>query len=305
MATLKNGTILAAKKSASRFALDVNEISALENIGHGSEHVVGYFGHNSSFLLLEYCPNGNLRQYIEAYEAQLMPQSEVLSFSHQLLHGLDLLHSKGVFHGDFKPDNIVLDAQYKLKITDFGSVTLKGNLWSGLGTEGYMPPEARDPGGHLPAPVDMWSLGVTIFNMMYGRNPYSNLDPDKCEFMNELVNRNYEYLWTACDMVRAGVTPDFKRMLESLLEPEPSRRATIEQLRRNSWFCQNCHSCPWCLSTPIPFELAATHTISSTQCSSSESIVWTSPSFPSECLEMSDLPAGSSRFPSPYVTFLD
>ena len=327
MAKLKNGIIVAAKKSTSRFSLDLHEMCVLETIGSGSEHVIGYFGRSSSHLLLEYCPNGNLWQHIEAYGSQLMPLDEVLSFSHQLLHGLNWLHSKGIFHGDIKPLNIVLDAQYKLKITDFGSVTLQGNRWSGKGTDDYLPPEALQPYGHHPAPVDLWSSGVVIFNMMYGRNPYSNFNPDKCAFMNALVSRNYGRLWRLCDKVRT-VSADFKLMMESLLEPEPSRRATIEQLRRNSWFSQKCHSCPWCLSTPAPSVVAAAPKLVSTRFLPSDSTMC---AFTPNCAEMSNLPekccdssssltiaslgvvrtdnvetqAGSSRFPSPYPTFVD
>ena len=307
LARLKNGATVAAKKQTSRFSPDVYEMRVLEIIGGGSEHVIGYFGCSSSYLLLEYCPNGNLWQRIEAYGSTLMPLDEVLSFSHQLLHGLNWLHSKGIFHGDIKPLNIVLDAQRKLKLTDFGSVTLQGNRWSGKGTDDYLPPEALQPYGHHPAPVDLWSSGVVIFNMMYGRNPYSNFDPDKCAFMNALVSRNYGRLWRLCDKVRT-VSADFKLMMESLLEPEPSRRATIEQLRRNSWFSQKCRSCPWCLSTPVAGSSPSVSTECAVEMNDLGNRCASSTNFCASSLvdeAQAEAQAGSSRFLSSYVTFVD
>lgn len=100
-----------------------------------------------------------------------------------LVHGLAYLHAHGVFHGDLKPDNLLLGADGRVRISDFGSAFLlpagaggaagrpSSTLVSSFGgTPAFAAPEccAVQGGGWHPAPAECWALGVTLYMFVYG-----------------------------------------------------------------------------------------------------------------------------------------
>lgn len=129
----------------------------------------------------EYVNGGDLNDFLKTFpdEAQL---SKVVR---DILTGLDYLHLNGVVHRDIKPQNILLQRtndDYTAKITDFGlaknleSSSLSSKL---MGTMEYMSPEQFDTqkfgiGGKVGISVDLWSLGVILYEMFTGDLPFGN-----------------------------------------------------------------------------------------------------------------------------------
>ena len=89
------------------------------------------------------------------------------------------MHSKGLIHRDLKPENVLFDNE-KIKICDFGcSASGYEPLNTFCGTPDYMPPEMIKETGHG-YPLDVWALGVLLFEMTQGRVPFNGAaDKDK------------------------------------------------------------------------------------------------------------------------------
>ncbi len=91
-----------------------------------------------------------------------------------LLQGLDYLHYNKVVHGDLKPDNLLMSATGKVKITDFGSSHMfqRGDtMLRTMGTPAFMAPEMCIGGGFHGRSCDIWALGICLYMFHYGELP--------------------------------------------------------------------------------------------------------------------------------------
>ena len=105
-----------------------------------------------------------------------LPLIEVLNITAQVCEGLRAAHERGVVHRDIKPANIMLSREGHVRITDFGLASLEGGVdltrpRTILGTPAYMSPE-QVRGEKTDQRTDIWSLGVTLFEMATGRRPF-------------------------------------------------------------------------------------------------------------------------------------
>lgn len=129
-------------------------------------------------MLLEYLPLGTLRQQ---QEQRPISEDEVILTLQQGLWALKYLHElePPVVHRDIKPENILVQCRdaFQIKLGDFGLSKASEDLKTLCGTPRYLAPElaqfrgpARVPGpvGNYTAAVDIWSLGVVIFELLYG-----------------------------------------------------------------------------------------------------------------------------------------
>jgi len=96
----------------------------------------------------------------------------------QIARSLEVMHSKKIAHYDLKPENIILDQNFKAKIIDYGLCEkFNAPLYGGKGSEYYMAPEMRKVFGkkcilHIDgSKADMYSLGIILFVMYFGRMP--------------------------------------------------------------------------------------------------------------------------------------
>jgi hypothetical protein len=106
-----------------------------------------------------------------------LSENAVIEVARRLLGALRTAHERGVVHRDVKPSNVMLSADGRVTLTDFGiaqaaddpRLTTTGSL---VGSPGYMAPERLD-GGHADPASDLWSLGATLWYAVQGRGPFS------------------------------------------------------------------------------------------------------------------------------------
>jgi len=126
------------------------------------------------YIVMRYLDGGTLRERTQ--QGPLDPLT-TLNVIRQVAQALDYAHSRNVIHRDLKPSNIMLDSNDNAFLTDFGTAKLRDRsaqlTGSGIvGTPAYMAPEQSMPGPLSPS-VDIYALGVTLFEMITGNVPYS------------------------------------------------------------------------------------------------------------------------------------
>jgi serine/threonine protein kinase len=167
--------------AAAESDLSVDELSqelAYHNQLGNHPHIVNLLDsfetESHTFLVLEYCPNGDLYEAIRLGRGPLETE-HVKTFMLQLVAAVEHMHSRGVYHRDIKPENIFLTQDGDVKLGDFGLATTE--QWteeSGVGSDRYMAPEQYEAiGGYSPEHADIWAIGICLLNILFSRNPFN------------------------------------------------------------------------------------------------------------------------------------
>eukprot|EP00178_Gracilaria_changii_P024170 TRINITY_DN728_c0_g2_i1.p1 TRINITY_DN728_c0_g2~~TRINITY_DN728_c0_g2_i1.p1 ORF type:complete len:655 (+),score=110.54 TRINITY_DN728_c0_g2_i1:3559-5523(+) len=153
---------------------------------------------NTFCTVLEYCEGSDLDSYLRAQNT--LPEKEARSIIAQVCSGLLYLaeQERRIIHYDLKPGNILLH-KGEVQITDFGlskimtegssTVDVMELTSQGAGTMWYLPPECFDTGGNarISVKVDVWSAGVILFQMLYGRKPFGHDQTQEKMFREKTV----------------------------------------------------------------------------------------------------------------------
>ncbi|KAI9143538.1 kinase-like domain-containing protein [Paraphysoderma sedebokerense] len=188
------------------------------------------------FLLMEYAGGGELFDKIVPDVG--LPEEVAHFYFRQLLAGVNYLHHAGISHRDLKPENILLDDEGNLKITDFGLSTVfrshgkNRTLTTPCGTPPYVAPEVPYQNYDGQA-VDIWSCGVILFVLLVGNTPWANPSMQSPEFAAYVNNPGLNFSpWNKIPSAALA-------LLRTILQVDPVRRATIEQIAQNEWFQRN------------------------------------------------------------------
>ena len=146
---------------------------------------------NFCFFLIEYINGISLENQIKINIKQnkLNNIEETKFYSAQILLTIDYLHNKYISHRDIKPNNIMIDSNGYLKLIDFGTSKLLNKDYTStvIGTPHYIAPEILKGKGYSYS-CDYWSIGVTIFEIFYGKFPFGNKAKDVLSIYNETMN---------------------------------------------------------------------------------------------------------------------
>eukprot|EP01017_Pseudomicrothorax_dubius_P003395 TRINITY_DN1047_c0_g1_i10.p1 TRINITY_DN1047_c0_g1~~TRINITY_DN1047_c0_g1_i10.p1 ORF type:complete len:215 (+),score=44.85 TRINITY_DN1047_c0_g1_i10:145-789(+) len=135
---------------------------------------------SSIYIIMEYCSGGNLKSYIEKNGTNMtLPEAEACRILNDILQGFRVLVSKSMVHRDIKRENILLSGG-KWKIADFGfSKQLRDNevrTSTLVGSPYFMAPQISGMEGDYTNKCDIWSLGVLLYNLLYGKFPWTGRD---------------------------------------------------------------------------------------------------------------------------------
>ena len=161
------------------------------------------------YLVMEYVEGKTLKEYIKD-RAPLAP-AEAVEIMKQLCSGITAAHIHGIIHRDVKPQNILMDHDGQVKLTDFGiamalSATALTRTNSVMGTVHYLSPE-QARGGMATKRTDIYSLGIVLFEMLTGKLPFSG---------ESAVSIALKHLQEQTPSVRA-VRPEIPQSLENVI----------------------------------------------------------------------------------------
>lgn len=141
---------------------------------------------STAYLIMEYVEGMTLTELLHAHADRLTLDVAAAVFA-SVSHALEVAHANQVLHLDIKPDNVLINHQGQVKVTDFGLATLadaSGYGAAGGGTIGYMPLEQMRQ-ENLDVRCDEWALASLTYEMLAGENPFLAPDLERAEAVIE------------------------------------------------------------------------------------------------------------------------
>jgi aurora kinase len=182
------------------------------------------------YLILEYAPQGELYKWLQRYHR--FTESETGRYISDLVGAFKELDRKNIIHRDIKPENILIGENNRLKIADFGwSVHAPSSRRQTVcGTLDYLPPEMITHTPHDKS-VDLWCLGVLMFEFLYGSPPFEAEDQNATYQRINDVDLHFPE--------RPAVSDEAKDLIRKLLVKDPQQRLTWEQIANHKFILKH------------------------------------------------------------------
>jgi serine/threonine-protein kinase 11 len=181
------------------------------------------------YLVLDYADYGSLDKLLRS---SLLDPPLVKYVFVRVLSAVAYLHSRGVIHQDIKPANILLSGSGGVFLSDFGVGHSFQSTAMVVGSPAYQAPEAiSDDDGECdwecnPVEEDVWSLGVTLYQCLWGRLPF--VGENVYEIIQDIRSRPVE--------IPVGTDPELVALLRGMLCVDPGKRWTMDQVRASAFF---------------------------------------------------------------------
>jgi len=185
---------------------------------------------NELFLILQYCPGGDLSEYLHVEKK--FNEYKARIYCAEVLLALQELHSKDIIFRDLKPDNVVLDEDGHALLTDFG-LSKEGiydlkETKSFCGSYAYLAPEMVQKSGHGKS-VDWYLYGVFLYEMLVGIPPY--YDNDRDVLFYNIINEDLE--------LPSHISKEAIDLIVRLMDRNPVTRLGTngaDEIKEHKWF---------------------------------------------------------------------
>lgn len=183
---------------------------------------------NKLYLVLELGNGGDLLDYLNNMPHGIdEPRTKILFC--QIIRAIAYCHHLHIVHRDLKPENIIFNEDYSvLKLTDFGfsnEFSPGQKLMTYCGSWKYSAPEILLQEEYDPPAVDVWSLGVMLFQMVAGRLPFSEVN--ESETLTKIMDGHYE--------VPDNLSPQLQDLLKKMIVVDPQHRITVDEILAHPW----------------------------------------------------------------------
>ena len=207
------------------------EIEIMYKLDH--PHIIKLYSHfedDEDFcLIMQIASKGQLYSVIKRLKR--LDQRTAAQYMREVISAIKYLHTRNppIIHRDIKPENILLDQDGRCKLADFGWSNFddgRKNRETYCGTPEYLAPEMVTKSGHNES-VDIWALGVLLFEMLTGRTPF-NFTGDRIQLYNNI--KSLRIVWT----------DDFPQLAKDLvgriLKLNPKDRLSLDEMINHQWF---------------------------------------------------------------------
>ncbi|PKC12376.1 Pkinase-domain-containing protein [Rhizophagus irregularis] len=182
-------------------------------------------------IIMEYASGGELFDHILAH--RYLKERDACRLFAQLISGVNYLHQKNIVHRDLKLENLLLDRNRNIIITDFGFANQFNGAHDDLmatscGSPCYAAPElVISEGLYVGSAVDIWSCGVILYAMLSGYLPFDD-DPSNPDGDN--INLLYKYIINTPLVFPDYVSPGARDLLRKMLVPDPAKRCDMKTI---------------------------------------------------------------------------
>ena len=147
----------------------------------------------------------------------------------QIVLGLKNMHKNNIVHRDIKLDNLLLDLTNTIKICDFGVSKIIHSeneiMQDHCGTPAYIAPEVFEDLGYYGYGCDIWSLGVTLYYMLEGEQPFKGRSIE--ELKKNICSKNYQNIEL--------ISKEAEDLLDKMLTLNPEERITLDEILKHKW----------------------------------------------------------------------
>jgi serine/threonine protein kinase len=209
-------------KFVTRFQREARAASALQH-----PNIVQVFDYGQSgesyFIVMEYVEGTDLRRYLK--KRGMLDNERAVEIAHDVALGLGAAHKRGIVHRDVKPQNIMLNDDGLVKLTDFGIASMYKDAEAErltttgmtLGTVQYYAPEQAQ--GEIVTPAaDIYALGIVMYEMLAGRTPFDGDTPVA------VAMRHIQDTPEPPRVYNPRITPALERIILRCLEKDPRSR---------------------------------------------------------------------------------
>ena len=216
---------------------------------------------NKLFFVMEYCPNKDLDELLRKFGT--FDPDLALQIICELVNVIDYLHNEmNISHNDLKPSNILLDANFHIKLIDFSTAKIKGKIFDKhkgdfipseesiskdiIGTAEFISPEMVNQKITDYKTNDIWALGIIIYMIFNGVSPFK----DKNDFMTLDKVKEGKF-----DFIKKDIPDDVIDLINNILIEDTNKRLNIKQIKEHKYFKNNNINWDTILQNKVPIDL--------------------------------------------------
>jgi serine/threonine protein kinase len=239
-----------AAKLLKKITIDTSrEISSLSKINHMNivnliDSGEGKLEENDKsisvkYLILEYCENGQLFDYI-FYPKKGFGEDIGRGIFRIVLNAIKAIHDKEITHRDLKMENIMLNKEFVIKIADFGFSRSIFNsqgekkLYTPLGTLGYAAPEILLKKEYIGEKIDIFSLGAMLFSLVTCKIGFQ-MAVERDNLYKLIKYKKFNEYWKHISNQIPSVSNNFKDLYLKMVSFDPKERPTIQEIFEHPW----------------------------------------------------------------------
>jgi protein-serine/threonine kinase len=193
-------------------------------------------------IILDYASGGELFDHILAH--RFLKEKDACRLFAQLISGVWYIHQRKIVHRDLKLENLLLDRNRNVIITDFGFANRFEHrtddlMQTSCGSPCYAAPElVISEGAYVGSAVDIWSCGVILYAMLAGYLPF---DDDPANPDGDNINLLYKYIVNTPLSFPDYISREARDLLGIMLQPDPQRRADLKLVMQHPWLAPYAH----------------------------------------------------------------